>query len=61
MPGKVESPQLVEGTQRELGGQLGQAYTDALGQAIRKEVGVTKTDKAIADVRVQLAGAASAE
>jgi len=61
VPGKVESPQLVEGTQRELGGQLGQAYTDALGKAIRKEVGVTKHDKAIAAVRDQLAGSASAE
>ncbi|TCU61334.1 peptidyl-prolyl cis-trans isomerase D [Novosphingobium sp. PhB57] len=61
VPGKVESPQLVEGTQRELGGQMGQAYTDALGKAIRKEVGVTKHDKAIKAVRDQLAGTASAE
>ncbi len=61
VPGKVESVQLVEGTQRELGGQLGQAYTDALSKAIRKEVGVTKHDKAIAAVRDQLAGAGSAE
>lgn len=61
VPGKVDSPVLVEGTQRELGGQLGQAYTDALGKAIRKEVGVTKHDKAIAAVRRQLDGAGSAE
>ncbi|MDF2638544.1 MAG: peptidylprolyl isomerase [Novosphingobium lindaniclasticum] len=61
VPGKVESAQLVEGTQRELGGQLGQAYTDALGKAIRKEVGVKRYDKAIAAVRDQLAGAGSAE
>ncbi|TDW68402.1 peptidyl-prolyl cis-trans isomerase D [Novosphingobium sp. PhB55] len=61
VPGKVESPQLVEGTQRELGGQMGQAYTDALGKAIRKEVGVTKHDKAIKAVRDQLAGTGSAE
>ncbi len=61
VPGKVESPQLVEGTQRELGGQMGQAYTDALGKASRKEVGVTKHDKAIKAVRDQLAGTASAE
>ena len=61
VPGKVESAQLVEGTQRELGGQLGQAYTDALGKAIRKEVGVKRHDKAIAAVRDQLAGAGSAE
>jgi peptidyl-prolyl cis-trans isomerase D len=61
VPGKVESAQLVEGTQRELGGQLGQAYTDALGKAIRKEVGVTKHEKAIKAVRDQLVGTAGTE
>lgn len=60
-PAKVESNELVATTQRELGGQLGQAYADALGKAIRKDVGVEKHEKAIKAVRDQLAGTGSAE
>lgn len=60
VPGKVESAELVSGARKELGGQLGQAYAAALGQAIRKDVGVTKHAGAIKAVRDQLAGTAAA-
>lgn len=60
-PAKIDSPQLVANAQRELGSQLGQAYADALGKAIRKDVGVEMNKKAIKAVREQLAGTGSAE
>lgn len=59
-PGKVESPELIKGAQRELGQQLGQAYGDALAGAIRKEVGVTRNATAIKAVHDQLAGTGAA-
>ena len=60
-PAKIDSRELVANAQKELGSQLGQAYADALGKAIRKEVGVEKHDKAIKAVRDQLAGTGNAE
>lgn len=59
-PGKVESDELVKGAQRELGQQMGQAYSDALAGAIRKEVGVTRNATAIKAVHDQLAGTGAA-
>ncbi len=55
-----ENDTVVKGTQRELSSQLGSAYTDALANAIRKQVGAQKHDAAIKTVRNQLAGAAAA-
>lgn len=60
-PAKVQSDALIANTQRELGAQIGQAYADALGKAIRKDVGVTTHPKAIKAVREQLAGTGNAE
>ena len=60
-PAKVDSKELVADTRKELGGQLGQAYADALGKAIRKEVGVTRHENAIKAVRDQLAGSGGAD
>lgn len=60
-PAKIDSRELVINTQKELGSQLGQAYADALGKAIRKDVGVEKHAKTIKAVRDQLAGTGSAE
>lgn len=60
-PAKIDSPQLVANAQRELGSQLGQAYAEALGKAIRKDVGVEKHEKAIKAVRDQLAGTGNTE
>jgi peptidyl-prolyl cis-trans isomerase D len=60
VPGKVESAELVKGTRNELGQQLGQAYADALGRAVVKEVGVKRNAAAIKAVREQLAGTAAA-
>lgn len=59
-PGKVDSADLVKGTRNELGQQLGQAYADAFGQAVLKEVGVKRNATAIKSVREQLAGTAAA-
>ncbi|WP_159975747.1 MULTISPECIES: peptidylprolyl isomerase [unclassified Novosphingobium] len=60
VPGKVESEDMVKSTQNELGQQLGQAYADALGHAVRKAVGVKRNAAAIKAVRDQLAGTAPA-
>lgn len=60
-PARIDSRELVANAQKELGSQLGQAYADALGKAIRKEVGVEKHEKAIKAVRDQLAGTGNAE
>lgn len=60
VPGKVESDELVQGAQKELGQQLGQAYGDALAKAIRKDVGVTRNPAAIKAVRDHLAGTGAA-
>lgn len=60
-PAKVVSDELVASARKELGGQLGQSYADALGKAIRKDVGVTRNDEAIKAVREQLAGTGNAE
>jgi peptidyl-prolyl cis-trans isomerase D len=60
-PAKIESDELVANTRKELGGQLGQSYADALGKAIRRDVGVEKHEKAIKAVREQLAGTGTAE
>lgn len=60
-PAKVDSEELLAGTRKELGQQRGQAYADALGKAIRKDVGVTLHEPAIKAVRDQLAGTGGAE
>lgn len=60
VPGKVESSDLVKNTRNELGDQVGQAYADAFGKAVRKEVGVRRNAAAIKAVRDQLAGSAAA-
>lgn len=59
-PAKVDSEELVKGTQHELGQQLEQAYGDALTAAVRKEVGVTRNAAGIKAVRDQLGGNAAA-
>ncbi len=56
-PGKAEDNAKVVGQVRnELGSLLGREYTDALGRAIRNEVGVKRNDNAIEAVRKQLGG-----
>jgi peptidyl-prolyl cis-trans isomerase D len=60
VPGKVDAGDMVKGTQTELGQQLGVAYADALGKAVRKQVGVKRNTAAIKAVRDQLAGTAPA-
>lgn len=56
-PGKAEDNAKIVGQVRnELGSLLGREYTDALGRAIRSEVGVKRNDKTIEAVRKQLGG-----
>ena len=55
-PGKADNAQLVEQVRGEMGRLLGREYTDALGRAIRNEVGVKRNENAIQAVRKQLAG-----
>lgn len=59
-PGKVESDEMVENARKELGGALGNAYAQALNDAIVKEATVKKNEAVIKSVRDQLAGAAPA-
>jgi Parvulin-like peptidyl-prolyl isomerase len=59
-PGKVESDEMIAGARKELGGQLGQAFGDALASAIRKDVGVTRHPNAIKAMRDELSGVAPA-
>lgn len=59
VPGKIDSPQLVESTRTELGNQLSQAYAGALQAAALKEVGVKRNQAAIKAVRDRLAGNAT--
>ncbi|WP_395333021.1 SurA N-terminal domain-containing protein [Novosphingobium sp. BL-8H] len=56
---KAENDVVVKGTQRELSSQLGTAYTEALANAIKKQVGFQKHDAAIKTVHNQLAGTAA--
>lgn len=60
VPGKTDNPLVVQGTQRELSSQLGSAYTEALAQAIRKQVGATTHPAAIKTVSDRLAGTGTA-
>ncbi|GGB86350.1 peptidyl-prolyl cis-trans isomerase [Novosphingobium endophyticum] len=60
-PAEIESDDLVADAQSELGRQLGQSFADALGKAVRRDVGVEKHEKTIKAVRDQLAGTGSAE
>jgi len=56
-PGKVDARDpVVEVARRQLGTALGGEYSDALGRAIRTEVGVERNPAAIKAVRNQLAG-----
>jgi len=56
-PGKVADDSPIIATARtELGRVAGQEYTDALGRAIRKQVGVERNDDGIRAVREQLGG-----
>lgn len=59
-PGKVDAADMVKNTRTELGQQLGQAYADAFGKAVRKQVGVKRNAAAIKSVSDQLAGTAAA-
>ncbi|MEE4450442.1 peptidylprolyl isomerase [Novosphingobium resinovorum] len=61
VPAKVDSPDMIRQAQNELGQQLGQSYADALGAAMRKDVGVKRHDSAIKAVRDQLAGTGAAD
>jgi peptidyl-prolyl cis-trans isomerase D len=57
VPGKVNAGDpVVEVARRQLGAALGGEYSDALGRAIRTEVGVERNPEAIRAVRNQLAG-----
>lgn len=60
VPAQVDSPELVAGTRRELGQQLGQAYAGALARAIRKDLGVTTDAAALKALKDQLAGTGTA-
>jgi peptidyl-prolyl cis-trans isomerase D len=56
-PGKVKAGDpITEMARGQLGGMLGTEYSDALGRAIRNEVGVERNAEAIRAVRNQLAG-----
>lgn len=59
-PGQASQPGVLDAAAKELGGQLGQAYADALGAAIRKDVGVTRNAAAFKAVRDQLGGTTAA-
>lgn len=57
VPGEVKAGDpIVEVARRQLGGALGGEYSDALGRAIRAEVGVERDAAAIRAVRNRLAG-----
>jgi len=57
VPGKVAADNpIVEVARRQLGTALGGEYSDALGRAIRNEVGVERNPAGIKAVRDQLAG-----
>ncbi|MCB2049381.1 MAG: SurA N-terminal domain-containing protein [Novosphingobium sp.] len=56
-PGKVEEgDKVIEASRGQLGAMLGNEYSDALGRAIRNEVGVERNPAAIKAVRDKLAG-----
>ncbi len=56
-PGQIpEDAAALRGPQRELSTIAGSEYADALGRAVRKEVGVEINDAAVKAVRVQLGG-----
>ncbi|MCB2064718.1 MAG: peptidyl-prolyl cis-trans isomerase, partial [Novosphingobium sp.] len=56
-PGKVEDgDKTIEAASGQLGAMLAAEYSDALGRAIRDEVGVERNSAAINAVRAQLAG-----
>ncbi|WP_374411655.1 SurA N-terminal domain-containing protein [Novosphingobium colocasiae] len=59
-PGKADNAAVLEAAQKELSGQLGQAYAEALSTAIRKDVGVKKDPAALKALRQQLGGSLSA-
>lgn len=59
-PANVESGELVKSAQAELGNQLGDAYADAFGKAVRKELTVKKHEAVIKALRDRLAGTGSA-
>lgn len=60
VPAQIDSDDMIRRAQTELGQQLGQSYANALGAAVRKDVGVKRKDEAIKSVRDQLAGTAQA-
>lgn len=56
-PGKIgENDPAVAGAKRNLQQVLGSEYADALGRAIRSEIGVSRNDDGIRAVREQLGG-----
>lgn len=59
VPGKVESSDFVKQAQKGLGEQMGQAYAEALGRAVRKDVGVQRHTAAIKALGDQLTGASA--
>lgn len=56
-PGKIEqNDPILASAKRDLQQVLGSEYADALGRAIRGEIGVSRNDAGIRAVRVQLGG-----
>lgn len=51
-----KEPELVAQTRQQLGAALGEEYRQQAASAMRKELGVTRNDPAIAAVRKQLSG-----
>lgn len=54
--GEAPANELIEQARKELGVQLGDAYVDALGQAVVAEMKVKKNDATIKAVRTRLGG-----
>ena len=52
----ASEPQLVAQTRQQLGQALSEEYRQQAANAMRKELGVTRNDEAIAAVRKQLVG-----
>lgn len=56
VPGKVDDAKLLEAAHRQLGPVVGSELSDALGRAIRKQIGVERNAAAIKAVRQKLTG-----
>ena len=55
-PLRSDGDKTIEAASGQLGAMLAAEYSDALGRAIRDEVGVERNSAAINAVRAQLAG-----